>query len=152
MSAARWLASPLAGTAGVCAGMCLLSIPLRQLTSGAKQPAVVAPLTATHSGEVSAVLRLRLLAPALRVRVTAGDGRVLLEARDLPAGESEHDVHLALAGEETDLAVEVEMADAETETAVFLTVMPDGREDRTLHVIGTGVLGETLHFAWPNPH
>ena len=29
----RWLTSPLAGTAGVIAGLCLISIPLRQLTS-----------------------------------------------------------------------------------------------------------------------
>ena len=42
MSGPRWFASPLAGTAGVLAGLGLLAIPLRKLTSVEKAPAVQA--------------------------------------------------------------------------------------------------------------
>ena len=31
----------------------------------------------------------------------------------------------------------------------FLTVMPDGREDQTRYLIGSGESSETLTFAWP---
>jgi hypothetical protein len=34
------------------------------------------------------------------------------------------------------------------ETAVFLTVMPDGYEDQTRYAIGTGLIEEPLRFTW----
>jgi hypothetical protein len=140
------------GTVLVLGGLCLIAIPMRRLTSDGAALAAIPAAAVAHSEDVGAVIRLRLLAPANHVRVVDEDGRVLLDARDLPAGESEHDAKLRLAGEETDLIMTVEMADAQIETAVFLTVMPDGREDQTRHIIGEGLMEETLHFAWPHPH
>lgn len=152
MSASRWLKSPLAGTVGVMAGLCLLSFPLRHVTSRPDVAAVKVSPMEFASGEVSAVLRLRMLAPARRVVITGENDQVLLDAADLTSGESEHDIKLLLTDEEADLTLSVEMMDSEIETAVFLTLMPDGREERTAHVIGAGLLEDTLHFAWPHSH
>jgi len=150
MNAPRWLTSPLVGTAGVMAGLFLISFPMRKLTSAAPV-ALPVPVVAGPS-EIPAVLRLRLLAPAKRVVVATADGRILLEKNDAPAGESEHDTVLNLAYGETDLALSVESVEEEYETAVFLTVLPDGREERTGHAIGAGVFGDTLHYGWPHAH
>jgi hypothetical protein len=152
MSASRWLKSPLAGTAGVLAGLCLLSIPLRHVTSRPAVAAVEVSPAEFANEEVAAVLRLRLLAPARRVVVTGENNQVLLDAADLTSGESEYDIKLLLTDEEADLTLSVEMVDPELETAVFLTLMPDGREEQTAHVIGAGLLEDALHFAWPHAH
>lgn len=151
MNAQRWFASPLAGTAAVLAALGLLAIPLHHITSRAAEPASPPPMVRMATDEVAAVLRLHLLAPASHVRIIAEDGKVLLDASDLDAGESEHDAMLRLSANKTDLTLLVEMADTDSETAVFLTVMPDGREDQTRHIIGSDTLVETLHYAWPQP-
>jgi hypothetical protein len=45
--------------------------------------------------------------------------------------------------------LEAELDASPTDTAVFLTVMPDGREEQTRYVIGTGAVSEPVRYAWP---
>ena len=148
MSGSRWLASPLAGTAGVLAGLCLLAIPLRQLTSARRPLAPPAPAAVAAPAGSHAVLRLRLLAPALRVVVTTADGTVLLDRRGLAAGESEHDVVIPLVAGGLDLRLQAEFSAGAAETAAFLTVMPDGCDDQTRYGIGRGRIDEPLRYEW----
>ena len=149
MNATRWLASPLAGTATVLAGLCLLAIPLRKLTSALPVPSVTATPTGAHPGEIHAVLRLRLLVPAQQVTVRTATGKVLLDSRGPVSGESEHDAVVPLADGGLDLTLRADFSGGTPETAVFLTVMPDGYEDQTRYVIGTGHLEEPLRYEWP---
>ena len=151
MNAGAWLASPLAGTAAVLAGLGLLAIPLRNLTSA--EPVAMAPAApaARASGKSPAVLRLRLLAPAQRVTLQTAAGTILLDLRNPPAGESEHAAAIPFEGDGLDLTLQADFGEAGPETAVFLTVMPDGYEDQTRYAIGTGRLEETLRYEW-HPH
>lgn len=150
MSAFRWLASPLAGTAGVLAGLCLLAIPLRKLTSAT--PVTQASKVEVSETEIPAVLRLKLLAPAQRLLVKNADGTILLDMPSPPAGESEHDVVLRFADGALELSLAAEFGVETAETAVFLTVMPDGHEEQTRYVTGSGLLEETLHYGWRHAH
>ena len=147
----RWLTSPLAGTAGVIAGLCLISIPLRQLTSAPPVQAVMHAGPVVSGDEIPAVLRVKLLAPARSLRLETADGETLLEKKDLEAGVSEHDAVLRFTDDECDISLVADFGDPESETAVFLTVMPDGYEDQTRYAIGTGRLEETLRYEW-HPH
>lgn len=145
MTALRWLASPLTGTVGVLTGLGFLSIPLRELTSRPAKPEVVVKAE-DSSARVSAVLRLKLLAPAKQVTVEDAKGSILIELAGTPAGESEHEVRIVLENGHADLTLSADFGDAES--AAFLTVMPDGREDQTRYLIGSGETSETLTFAW----
>lgn len=151
MSAGGWLASPLAGTAAVMAGLCLLAIPLRKLTSADPVPEVRAAPAALASGVIPAVLRLRLLAPAQRVTLKTAAGTILLDMRNPAAGESEHDAAIPFEGDGLEISLQADFGEAGPETAVFLTVMPDGYEDQTRYAIGAGRLEETLRYEW-HPH
>ncbi len=145
MTALRWLASPLTGTVGVLAGLGFLSIPLRELTSRPAKPEIVVEEVAAET--VSAVLRLKLLAPAKRLTVEDAKGSKLIDVSESPAGETEHEAQISLDRGHADLTLSVDFGDAES--AAFLTVMPDGREDQTRYLIGSGETSETLTFAWP---
>jgi hypothetical protein len=145
MSQTRWHASPLAGTAGVLAGLALLAIPLRELTGRPQVvPSVAAPVE-THQ-LTPTVLRLKLLDPVERLAIRTTDGRLLLESEAMPAGESEHDAEIPLDDGVCELVLTATAGDGET--AVFLTVMPDGFPDETRYATGSGELEETLRFEW----
>lgn len=146
MTGHRWYASPLAGTGAVLAALGLLAIPLRQLTSARAVPAHVVAAPAVSPKETPAVLRVKLLDPVRKLTIAGPDGRLLLETGPLPAGESEHDAVVPFEHGITELTLHAETGDEET--AVFLTVMPDGHEDRTLWLSGSGTLEETLHYEW----
>lgn len=150
MSAKRWLGSPLAGTAGVLAGLFLLSIPLRQLTSA--PPAPLSAPQETSATEIPAVLRVKLIAPAKRLLVKTPDGIVLLDVPQPSAGESEHDTTLQFDHGALDLVLTADFGESPAETAVFITVMPDGLEDQTRYATGSGLLEETLRYEWPHEH
>lgn len=150
MSANRWTGSPLAGTAAVLAGLCLIAIPLRQLTSA--PPAMLSAPVETSATEIPAVLRVKLLAPAQRLLVKSPDGTVLLDLQQPPAGESEHDALPRFTNGGLDLELAADFGGMAAETAVFLTVMPDGREGQTRHATGSGLLEETLHYEWHHGH
>jgi len=152
MSAFRWLASPLAGTAGVLAGLCLISIPLRKLTSAPPLPAVRAAPAVVSATEIPAVLRIKSLAPAKHLTLKTTDGTILLDALAADAGESEHDVALRFTDGELEIILHADFGDHPSETAVFLTVMPDGHEEQTRYATGSGVLEETLRYEWPHTH
>lgn len=150
MSAKRWLGSPLVGTAGVFAGLCLIALPLRQLTSA--PPTSTAVTQETSIAEIHAVLRIKLLAPAKSLLVKTAGGVVLLEMREPTAGESEHDAALPLDHGSLDLVLSADFGDSDAETAVFLTLMPDGLEEQTRYTTGSGLLEETLIFEWHHEH
>jgi hypothetical protein len=150
MSAKRWLGSPLAGTAGVLAGLCLIAIPLRKLTSA--PPAPLSASRETSAAEIPSVLRVKLLAPANRLLVKTADGAVLLDMQQPSAGESEHDAMLPIADGELYLVLLADFGDSPAETAVFLTVMPDGIESQTRYATGSGLLEETLRYEWHHEH
>lgn len=147
MSPFRWLASPLTGTAGVFAALGLLAVPLHRLTSAPQVKAPPAPAAVPADAGIPAVLRLKLLAPAKRVAVEDAGGRRLIDLAEAGAGESEHDAVILLENGHLDLTLRADFGD--TESAAFLTVMPDGREDQTRYLIGSGESSETLTFAWP---
>jgi hypothetical protein len=150
MSAKRWLGSPLAGTAGVLAGLCLIAIPLRKLTSA--PPAPTSSSLETSAAEIPSVLRVKLLAPAKRLLVKTPDGTVLLDMPQPAAGESEHDAVLHFDDDGLDLVLSADFCDSQAETAAFLTVMPDGREEQTRYATGSGLLEETLSYNWHHGH
>jgi hypothetical protein len=146
ISGKRWFASPLAGTAGVLLGLGLLAVPLRKLTS-AQPVADAKAVVEAHSATMPAVMRLRLLAPARGLSVKTADGAVLLDAGDLEAGESSHDVVIPFDGGHLEVLLEADFG-AVAETAVFLTVMPDAFEEQTRFAIGSGAVSEWLEFEW----
>ena len=154
MSATRWHTSPLLATAVVLVGLCLLAVPLHRLTSATPPPLPLPPSVpaASAGSSITAVLRVKLLAPARDIRLETLDGIVLLEAESLPAGESEHDATVALDDGTLALALRAAFDDEVMETAVFLTVLPDGHEEQTRFATGAGVLEETLYFEWSHAH
>ena len=143
------LNSPLTGTVGVLAALGLLAIPLHRLTSTPPAPPPERIATAAATADTPTLLRLKLLAPAARIRLTTEDGRLLLDLTKVPTGESEHDATLAIRDGRLDLMLEAELDASPGDTAVFLTVMPDGREEQTRYVIGTGAVSEPLRYTWP---
>lgn len=143
--------SPLIATAIVWAGIGLLAIPLRQLTASHPGAQVQASRNIPAHAGTPSVLRLRLLKPAQVVEVRDMAGTVLWRMDNPPAGESEHAVILQIDGGRLDLNLTANFAPAAEEIAVFLTVMPDGLEDRGAHAIGPGTIDAHLAFAWPAP-
>lgn len=145
----HWLHSPLTGTAGVLAALGLLAIPLRHLTGAA--PARlhrVVPAQAATGAAIPAVLRVKLLAPARHVRIKSEAGTVVLDLANMAAGESEYDARLPLRDGTIDLWIEADFGDSPSDTALFLTIMPDAYDGQTRYVIGCGTLEESLHFDW----
>jgi hypothetical protein len=137
----------------VLAGIALLAVPLHRLTSS-PVPASAAPsalpAAAGTESATPAVLRVRLLAPARSLRLSGADGRVLWDAANLPAGESEYDATLGAFSGTLDLQAQADFGNLSGDTALFLTVMPDGREERQAHAIGGPIVSAALHFEWPH--
>jgi hypothetical protein len=142
------LASPLTATAGVMAGLALIALPMLRLTSAAPEPPPVA--IADDAAHANAVLRLHTLVPLREIVIADAAGGTLLRLQDTPAGESEHDVALEIIHGGLDL--ELAVAGATVETAVFVTLMPDGREELTRHSIGSGDFHDILRYDWPHTH
>lgn len=145
--------SPLFGTAMVAVVLGLLAIPLQRLTGSA---AVAAPLpgpamAGQEKRATPAVVRLRLLREAVTVELSSDDANLLWRAEKVPAGETEADIPLPLVDHEAVLHLRATFPDDGTETAVFVTVMPDGYEERTSHAIGSTSIEERLAFTWPQP-
>lgn len=146
MTALRWLASPLTGTVGVLTGLGFLAIPLRHITSAKPVVTPHAAVVVESAREIPAVLRLKLLAPAEHVIVETTDARKLIDLTNQAPGESEHDVTIPFQDGKAELSVRIDLGG--TETAAFLTLMPDGYEDQTRYVTGTGEVTETLNYDW----
>lgn len=142
-------ASPLYSTLAVLAGLGLLAWPLRSMTRPADHPVATPSQAVSRAPEaVSGVLRLRLLAAAESVEVCDQRGAVVWKTGPLEAGEHEAVVRFPIDGPDLDLAVKAVFSSPDAETALFLTVLPDNREDRTAYAIGAGRLQAPLAFHW----
>ncbi|MBC8127008.1 MAG: hypothetical protein H8M99_07680 [Gloeobacteraceae cyanobacterium ES-bin-144] len=148
MIGVRWLTSPLAGTAGVLVGLCLVAIPLRKLTSAEPVTLVKTEVKKSSSSEIPAVLRLKLLVPAKHVIIKTADEKILLDARDLAAGESEHDAVIPFTSENLTLILKADFGGSQAETAVFITLLPDGYDEQTRYTTGNGLLEDSLTYEW----
>lgn len=146
----HWLHSPLAGTAGVLMTLGLLAIPLRHLTSHppARMAATDTSTPSSSKSNTHSLLRLKLLTPARSIRVKTEDSSILLDLTNVPPGESEHDAYLPILDHHLDLLLDADLGTSPSDTAVFLTVMPDGHDDQTRYSIGSGTLTEPLSYDW----
>lgn len=150
----KWLSSPLAATVAVCAVLVVIAIPLRKLTSGRLMLAV--PTLAlgrdanghSHTHDFEGTLRVRLLNDAKSLHVRTTDGKLLWNATDLVAGEHEANVDLRLVDDTLELLVEAGFGELAGDTALFLTVLPDGVEEITHYAIGSDRIDEVLHYKW----
>jgi hypothetical protein len=143
-------ASPLFSTAIVLAGLAGMAVPLHRLTYGAAARAPAAAAVAAPAGEVRpGLLRLRLLAPAGMVAIRDRAGGLLWESGPLPAGEHEHALAaLAIEAGHLDLEVAADFPGLEGETALFLTVLPDGLDERVAWLVGPASARDWLEFNW----
>lgn len=150
MNRPRWTASPLAGTAAVLAALALLAIPLHRLTSSTPATSRPAePKPAPRPDHIPAVLVLKLLHAADSITVRTADGESLWQLAPAPAGESELDAQIPFPDRQTELTLEARFGTAET--AAFLTVMPDGHDEQTRFLIGSGTASELLTYSWNRP-
>jgi hypothetical protein len=101
------------------------------------------------SNVVRTWLKLKLLTPAKSMTLSNPAGDVIWKLAETPAGDVETDIELQLVEGTLDLTLHVEFGDQAGETAVFLTLLPDGLEEQTRHAIGSGSIEESLHFSWP---
>lgn len=146
MSLRMLLTSPLAATTAVLAGLALLAIPLRKLTSAPPVRMVEIPPAATTSSP--AWLTLKLLAPAKSIAVETATGTPLWKLAETPAGDLETRIPLPLQDGGLDLVLKADFSSHPAETAVFLTIAPDGLEEQSRHAIGRGRIEEPLTFSW----
>jgi len=148
----NWLTSPLAATVVVCTALAALSIPLRRLTSDRVLlaiPAAQTPATREdHGHALPGVLRVRLLAPVESLMVSTTSGEVLWNTGRLEPGEHQAASRFSLIDDALELLVEAVFDDGAGDTALFLTVLPDGVEEQTHYTIGSGGIEEILFFEW----
>ena len=151
---ARRFRSPLLGTALVLASLAVVAIPLHRLTAhhGGSAPVPPAAVTSTppSSATIGAVLRIRTLDPIHDLEIRNSKDEVVFQTTSMEPGETEHDADILLENGNCELHLSARTGDKET--AVFLTLLPDGREERTAYTIGSGQLDETLHFHWHEEH
>lgn len=145
----KFIRSPLAATAGVVLGMTLIAIPLRHLTSGAAAAAPQAPSINTQA-LTPAWISLRLLAPVKSAALQTSNGEVIWKLDAIPADEIEIRKPLPLVKHRLELILNVEWAEPSAESAAFLSIEPDGLEQSTRYLIGSGSARELLTFTWPN--
>lgn len=141
------VASPLVGTMAVLIALGILSVPLRRLTQSEAISPQVIEVKSTDS-RVHGVVRIKVLKKIDRVVFRGLNGEICFEMKDLEMGEHEKDCELRLEGEVLTGRVEVDFGAHEQESAIFVTVMPDGYEERTCYVIGAGEVGETIRLVW----
>lgn len=149
MNMPKCFRSPLAATAGVILGMTAIAIPLRHLTSGASGPVAKAPGIGTQA-LTPAWISLRLLAPVKSASLQTSNGEVIWKIHAIPADEIEIRKALPLVKYRLELILNVEWVEPTAESAVFLSIEPDGLERSTQYLIGSGSARELLVFTWPN--
>ena len=149
MNMPKCFRSPLAATAGVILGMVAIAIPLRYLTSG---NATIAPQAPSHGSQAltPAWISLRLLAPVKSATLQSADGETIWRLDATPAGEVEIRKPLPLAKHRLELILNIEWAEPSAESAAFLNIAPDGLQESTRYLIGSGTARELLTFTWPN--
>jgi len=138
----------------VVAVLASLSVPLRRLTGdrpAVSQSRVADTVVEGGDERIAGVMRLRLLAPANSLEVATTEGDVLWRVDRLEAGEHERNVAFRADGGVLEVFVGVEFDEPEADTALFLTVLPDGVEEMTRYAIGAGRIDDLLVYEW-NPH
>lgn len=148
---ARPFRSPLLGTALVLAALAVVALPLHRLTAhgGKTADAPVAEIK-TDTAHTPAILRIRALDVIHDIEIRSARDLVLYRADTMEPGEIEADVEILLEEEAVELHLGARAGDKET--AVFVTLLPDGREERTAYAIGSGALDESLRFEWEHHH
>lgn len=144
--------SPLYTTFGILVCLFLAWFPLRALTSHSS-PAPPAPADDTDSPAATQLVaaRLHLLADAEFIALRTPSGSEILAATPFPAGR--HDLILPLAPppDTGEIVIEARFTGLAGETAVFLTLSPDGLPDASAHTIGGDSFTRLLEFDWPQP-
>jgi hypothetical protein len=148
---ARRFRSPLLGTTLVLAALAMLAVPLHRLTTRSGEAlARNAEESQPESTATRAVLRVRVLEPLEDWEIKTTNGHVLHRAALLDTGELEEDVEISLDNGHLELLLRAQAG--QKETAVFVTLLPEGYEERTAYSIGAGILQDTLHFHWEHEH
>lgn len=147
----RSFSSPLLGTLLVLLAVSLLAVPLHRLTASGEKPNREATAeTVSLSETTHAILRVRILDALEEIEIRTAEDRVLYRADSMKPGEVEDDVEILLEKNELDLHLRARAG--EKETAVFITLLPDGYEECTAYAIGSGTMEETLRFRWQLEH
>lgn len=148
---ARPFRSPLLGTALVLVALAVVAVPLHRLTAhGSKAVGNPTVETTTESETTRTVLRIRALDVLHNFEIRTTKDELVYRAETMEPGETEADVDILLEKESVELHLGARAGDKDT--AVFITLLPDGREERTAHAIGSGTIEETLRFAWEHEH
>lgn len=152
----NWFTSPLAATVVVCAVLAGLAIPLRKLTSDRAVAAMPAAGSATAADggahEFAVRMQLRLLVDAASFELSTPDGTVVWKGKDIEAGEHEHMVSMPLHDHRVELLIDADFGDSLIDTALFITLAPDGLDEQTRYAIGAGRIEELLDFHWTVQH
>lgn len=145
----KFIRSPLAATAGVVLGMTLIAMPLHHLTS---DPAAAAPQAPGDDTQAltPAWISLRLLAPVKSATLQTSNGDTIWKLGTSPAGEVEIRKPLPLVNHRLELILHIEWIEPSAESAVFISIEPDGLEQSTQYIIGSNTARELLTFIWPN--
>lgn len=142
--------SPLYTTFGILACLFLAWLPLRALTSHSGT-ASAAPADNTDSPAATQLVaaRLHLLADAEFIALRTPSGSEILAAAPFPAGRHDLSLPLAPPRDTGEIVIEASFPSLAGETAVFLTLSPDGLPDASAHTIGGATFTRLLEFDWP---
>lgn len=144
---ARRFRSPLLGTILVLLALALLAVPLHRLTArGEESGRETRTETAAAAETTRAVLRVRVLDALKDMEIRTTEDQLLYRQESMEPGETEVDVEILLEHNEAELRFQARAGDKDT--AVFITLLPDGHEERTAYAIGAGIWEDTLHFHW----
>lgn len=141
------LRTPLVATAIVVGGLLVLAIPLHQLTT-AKAAALRPAPPPQQANHTPAWLTLKLLTPADAITLATTDGTILWSLGPSAAGDHETHLELPVTDGHTELVLDVQRPDHAPESAAFLTIAPDGMNERQAHALGSGTIRELLNFDW----
>jgi hypothetical protein len=83
------------------------------------------------------------------VKLETPGGKVLWKLNGVPAGDTDTRIPVPLEDGELDVTLEVRFGHPAGDTAVFLTIAPDGLEEETRYAIGSEHVEEPLTFSWP---
>lgn len=147
---ARRFRSPLLGTALVLVALAVLAVPLHRLTARNSGNTDVGTTAETARETTRAVLRIRLLDAWSDLEIQTTEGSTFFHAQSIEPGEIEQDVDILLDNGFIELHICGQTGDKDT--AVFVTLLPDGHEERTAYALGSGRIEETLGFEWELHH
>lgn len=139
----------------VCIALAALAIPLRSLTvnraPSAPTRSQMAIDPAIDQNSITTRIHLKLLAPAASFELSDVGGHVLWQTNHLPAGDHSHTIMMPLPPDGYwECFVTADFLDLASETALFITLTPDGMDEQSRFAIGTNRIDEVLDFQWQN--